>query len=923
MSMKPFVPVWLKVTLTVFLLLSLASQMFATEGLQELEPYRVWMTDLTINRSTLSPERANLSWVIKENGLQELARLAQNETAYTYWNNRAGIDFVAYLDCWKIDRYARTSNTLGYRVGVDYRGPIISSEVAEVTVVNKPYVYQITATGSPTKLLAKNLPEGLTVDPNGRISGTPTQTGRYLVTLYAENNRDWTMTTLRLDVASGNNGGGSLDYATLVIDEKYVVTRTPGDGLSGNGLSWIVKRNGIQALERNALSETRYQYYSNLSGYTYTVHLECLGERVSNIVTYTPPNPVFNARITSPATHTGVAGEEITPYGITTDFTCNQFSASGLPSGLNITASGSIYGVPTEYGSFPVTVSASGPSGVASKTVTFTIQQGTEEYTTHYHLTIDLNHVVTRTTGEHPRLVWVVTVNQNKEVVRRSATEEYTFLYNSDDASEHIQVRLEAWIKGKYRPVSNTVNYNSDDTQVQTPLFSMAESYTCYEGEAMVPLLIQVSGNPTSITVAGLPQGLYYDATGKAIKGTPTVEGTTNLVITAINTYGKTTFNLEFVVMPDTRIATEDRFHLAVLPGFNIKRTPGSDESLRWVVYRNGQRIYEYPDAATLIFNYKRHSKPGEFNVFLEAFVDGEFARVSNIVGYRTVGDGQAPVLMNDRKYLLQTGAFVSIELKASEEQVLFAVDQLPAGLTLDSETGLISGTPAQIGITASRISVTGESGVSQTVIAFEVIAPKSTDTYLKKYVLGLDELNRISRSPGYDQGLVWVIKRDGQVVLERNAYNELAYTYFRNHLPGAYTCCLKAYLNGAYRQVSNSVEYTVKSDSDFSGDGFRNLVEHAMGTRAGTDPHQITPNLVNVYTQNGSTYLTYRYSVNTDAQDVSLFVDSASSLNAWTRASPISVAVVSADENTEVRDVVFCINSNQGFLRLVAKLVE
>jgi hypothetical protein len=159
--------------------------------------------------------------------------------------------------------------------------------------------------------------------------------------------------------------------------------------------------------------------------------------------------------------------------------------------------------------------------------------------------------------------------------------------------------------------------------------------------------------------------------------------------------------------------------------------------------------------------------------------------------------------------------------------------------------------------------------------------------------------------------------------VLERNAKNELTYTYFRNYIPGAYTCYLKAYLNGAYRQVSNSIEYTVESDSDFSGNGFRNLVEHAMGTRPGTEPHQITPNLVNVYTQDGWTYLTYRYSVNTDAQDVSLFVDSAISLGNWTRAAPISVAVVSADENTEVRDVVFCINSNQGFLRLVAERVE
>lgn len=923
MSIKSFVPVWQKVAVPVLLLLSYVPQSFATEGLQELEPYRVWLEGLTIHRSTLSPEAQNLGWVIKENGLEKLSRVALNETAYTYFQNRYGIDYVVYVDCWKVNRYVRTSNTLGYRVGADYNGPIISSEVAEVTVVNKPYVYQITATGSPTKLFAENLPKGLAVDANGRIFGTPTQTGRYLVTLYAENNRDWTTTTLRLDVVSGNNGGGMLDYATLVIDEKYVVTRTHGDGPNYAGLTWIVKRNGAEVLGRNALSETRYQYYNNFSGSTYTIYLENLGQRVSNIVTYTPPNPIYSVKITSPSAHSGVAGEEITPYVVTADCACNQFSASGLPSGLSITASGTIYGVPTEYGSFPVTVSASGPSGVAVKTVIFTIQQGTEDYTTKYHLTLDSNHVVTRTMGEHPRLVWVVTLNGKQEVVRRSAAGEFTFLYNSDDASDHIQVRLEAWIKGKYRPVSNTVTYKSDGTPEQAPVFSMAGSYTCYQDAVIDPVLVQVSGNPTAVAVNGLPAGLYYESTSKSIKGTPTSAGTFSSVITAVNPYGTTTFNMGFVVMPDTRIEIEDRFNLTALPSFNIQRTFGTDESLRWVVYRNGQRIYEYPDAGKIVFNYGRHAKPGEFIVFLEAFVDGEFARVSNIVGYRTFGNWKAPVLMNDRKYTLQTGTVVSIQLQASGDPVLFAAVQLPAGLTLNNTTGLISGTPSKVGTTEALISVTGADGVSQTGITFEVTPPMSTDTYLRLYVLKLDELKRISRSPGDHPSLTWIISRDGEGVLKRNAKNELTYTYAMNYIPGVYTCYLQAYINGAYRQVSNSIQYTVASDSDFSGKGFRNLVEHAMGTRAGTEPHHITPYLVGTYQKDGSTYLTYRYSVNTDAQDVCLFVDSAESLNNWTRTAPISVAVVSADENCEVRDAVFRIDSNQGFLRLVAELVE
>jgi hypothetical protein len=924
MKTKNFNLKWLKASTLMLVLLISALQLFATEGLQELMPYKVWLENLEIHRSTLSPESQGLGWVIKENGLEELGRNALNEITYTYYRNRAGIDFVVYLDSWKIDRYYPISNTIGYRVGVVYNGPIISSEVAEVAVVNKAYEYQITTTGSPTKLHAENLPAGLTIDCNGRITGIPEQEGQYLITLYAENNRDWTTATLRLDVVSGNNGGGLLNYHTIVLDENLVVTRTHGDGPYSNQLVWIIKKDGTQVLGRNALSETRYQYYLNSYGHVYNIYLESLGQRVSNIVTYKPGYPIYSLNITSPSSHTGIIAQEIAPYIITTDKLCNQFSASGLPSGLNVTAAGIIVGAPTESGSFPVTISASGTSGVATKVVTFNIQQGDDNFATKYQLSINDDNVVTRTPGEHPGLVWVVRINGNHEVVRRSAVGEYSFSYYSDNASDHIHIRLEAWIKGKYRPVSNTISYRSnEDTLQQQPIFSMAESYSGYLNSAIDPILVQVSGDPHLIEVNALPPGLTYDSETHLIQGTPTNSGVFTPVITAVNSYGTTECNLKIEIIPDTRISNEDRFQLTVLPEYNIMRTFGTDESLRWTVYRNGQRIYEYTDTGNTMFNYKRHSKSGEFTVFLEAFVDGEFTRVSNIVGYRTLSDQQGPILINDRKYVLQSGTSVDIQLQATSNPIYFEADQLPVGLILNGTNGRITGTPMTVRVTESIISITEEDAVSQTPVTFEVRTPESSETYSKLYLLALDELNRITRSPGYHESLTWIISKDDEPMLERSAKNELTYTYYMNYQPGVYTCYLQAYLDGAYRQVSNSIEYTVENNSDFSENGFPNLVEHAMGTRAGTEPHHTTPTLINVRTEGDSSYLTYRYSVNTDATDVRLFVDSAKSIGNWSRATPISVTVISADEYHEVRDVIFCIDGNHGFLRLGAELVD
>ncbi|MDA3923772.1 MAG: Ig domain-containing protein [Kiritimatiellae bacterium] len=921
--MKSITTFWLKVSISILLLFCSSLQTFAVEGIQELQPYNVWLDGLTIHRTSMSPEANNLGWAIKENGLVELGRNALNETSYTYYRNRAGIDFVVYLDCWKNSRYARTSNTIGYRVGVDYKGPIISSEIAEVTVVNTPYEYQITATGAPHKLYAENLPDGLAVDSNGLIKGVPTQTGKYLITLYAENNRDWTTGTLRLDVVSGNNGGGLFNYYTLVLDENLVVTRNHGDGPYGGGLTWIVKQEGVQKLARNALSETRYQYYGNFSGYTYTIHLEYMSQRCSNIVTYNTATPVYNVSITSASSHSGVMGTDISPYTIQTDRACDAYSAAGLPSGLTVTQSGTIVGLPTEYGSFPVKVSASGSYGVAEKTVTFNIQQGSDDYTTKYSISIDSDHVVTRTAGEHPGLVWVVRVNGNHEVVRRSAEGETTFLYSSGTESEHVQIHLEAWIDGKFRPVSNTVVYRSNGVLSQQPVISMDESYSGHVGSAIEAISVQVTGDPTSIDVNGLPPGLSFNQTSNLIEGTPTASGTFTTSITAINAYGVALLSLEFEIVPETQVALEDLFQLSVLSGYNVMRTFGTAESLRWVVYRNGQRVYEYPDTSKTKFNYNRHNEEGEFVVFLEACVEGEFVRVSNFVGYRTLSTDNGPVLKNDRTFTILSGDSVDIELQATGNPSLFEADGLPAGLVLNSSSGRITGTTTQIGDITTLLYITGVNGVSETAVVFQVRQSLSYDQYLGMYLLEIDDLNRFTRSQGDDHKLTWIISKDGEVVLRRNAKNELTYTYNKNYDPGVYTCYLQAYVDSDFRQVSNTIEYTVEADSDFSENGFPNLVEHAMGTRAGTEPHHTTPDLIKINTEGGLTYLTYRYSVNTDASDVCLFVESAKKLGEWSRSAPVSVAVVSGDEHHEVRDVLFCIESDRGFLRLVAELVE
>lgn len=66
--------------------------------------------------------------------------------------------------------------------------PVITSSTSVAGNQNQPLSYQITAALSPTSFSAGPLPNGLTLDPStGLISGTPVESGYYLVTVFASN----------------------------------------------------------------------------------------------------------------------------------------------------------------------------------------------------------------------------------------------------------------------------------------------------------------------------------------------------------------------------------------------------------------------------------------------------------------------------------------------------------------------------------------------------------------------------------------------------------------------------------------------------------------------------------------------------------------------------------------------------------------
>lgn len=109
--------------------------------------------------------------------------------------------------------------------------PVITSALTDDTTSGSAYSYQITATNTPTSFNASPLPDGLSIDTGaGIISGTPTETGDFNITISATNAGGTGTAVLVLSIASAIPApvitSALIDISILGADYEYQITAT-------------------------------------------------------------------------------------------------------------------------------------------------------------------------------------------------------------------------------------------------------------------------------------------------------------------------------------------------------------------------------------------------------------------------------------------------------------------------------------------------------------------------------------------------------------------------------------------------------------------------------------------------------------------------------------------------------------------------
>ena len=249
--------------------------------------------------------------------------------------------------------------------------PVITSTLTATAVKGSPFSYQITATNNPVSFNATGLAAGLMVSSTtGLISGTPTASGSFSVTLSAAN--------------SGGTGTATLAL-TVNLPAPVITSALTASAVKGTAFSYqITATNSPTSFNATGLpSGLTVSTSSGLISGTptasgsFSVTLSAVNSggtgTATLALTVNPPAPV----ITSSLNATASIGTAFS-YQITASNNPTSFNATGLPAGLTVdTGSGLISGTPTAVGASTVTLTATNATGSGTAALALTINDTT------------------------------------------------------------------------------------------------------------------------------------------------------------------------------------------------------------------------------------------------------------------------------------------------------------------------------------------------------------------------------------------------------------------------------------------------------------------------------------------------------------------------------------------------------------------
>ena len=581
--------------------------------------------------------------------------------------------------------------------------------------------------GAVTFTTASTLPTGLTLGANGVLSGTPTQTGSFPITVVATDANGCAgigaTYTLVVGCQTWSVGPATLPQATTGVAYPAVTFTHSGGFGSVTFTETGALPNGI-TFAAGVLSGTPTQSGSFPITITATDANSCATKRDYLLVVVCSGTSITLSPSSLPTVAAGSAfpSTTFTASGGTGPYTIAQ--AGALPAGMTFTVD-TLAGTPTQTGTFPITISATdsggcagsqdyvvtvtclgvtitvappslapGPVGTAYGPVTFTASGGTSPYT------------FAKTGALPPGMSFAAGVLSGTPTAPGS----FPIVVAATDAAGCVG-------STSYTLVTTcpTITVTNPSTATGTAGTAFSQTFTQSGG----------SGTVTFSTTSTLPTGLTLSSAG-VLSGTTTQTGSFPIVVTATDANGctgtGTTYTLVIgcqtitVTNPSTTTGTE---------GNSFSQTFTTTGILGTVAWSTASTL---PTGLTLNPSTGVLSgtptQTGSFPIVVKATDTngcfGTSATYTLVITCPTITvAGTIPALTYNTA--MSTATFTQ---SGTGSTITWSSTGLPAGLGISSSTGAVTGTPTATGTFSATITATDAGGCTGSKIVTVTVAP-------------------------------------------------------------------------------------------------------------------------------------------------------------------------------------------------------
>ena len=506
-----------------------------------------------------------------------------------------------------------------------------------------------------------------------------------------------------------NSFSTSIAYSTSPTTIPLSLT---GDGPTSVTVVSVTGAGSAAASGTNAVTYTASSVsYSSTVSIVY--HTNACGQvsldRTITVNVGAPPGPVFTTPATNPASapagQTGVAYSYTVVASSSNTAPTYAFSTGALPTGLSLSSGGVISGTPTVVGAFSATVTATNLNPApTSQILNFNITLGPPVITSSASATGTVGAVYTAGSP----LYQIVATNSPtlfgaldplpSGLTLNTSTGAVT---GTPVANGSTAVRLTA--QNATATAQQTVNFSI------STIAPVVTSLGPANGQTGVAFSFQITAAnaPTSFNATALPAGLTVNTTTGLISGTPTAVGTTSVTVTASNASGTSPAQaVSFVITLGppviTSAATASGAVGIVFGGYQITAT-NSPTSFTASGLPGGLSL----NASTGLIS-GTPTASGSFVATLGA-LNGTLPNGSQSVTFNiAVG---IPAISSATTASGQSGVPFSYQIVASNSPASYGASGLPTGLSVNTATGLISGTTFLTGTFSATITATNGTG--------------------------------------------------------------------------------------------------------------------------------------------------------------------------------------------------------------------